>query len=91
LSENRYLNLRSGGITFVFKYESDQPGMLHIFARHLKEPDDAIYIFFNGETSWNSAQGLWETILDSEGLWWYWIDESKKVMMVVSCFDEYCR
>lgn len=91
LPENRYRNVRSGGITFVFKYETDPPDMLHIFARHRKEPDDAIYIFFNGTTSWNSSQELWETLLDGEGLWWYWINEPQKVLLVVSCFDRYSR
>lgn len=86
-----YKHLRVNGVTFVFKYETDYPDLLHIFARHRKEPDDAIYIFFNGQTSWNSAQNLNETMLDGEGLWWFWIKEEEKVVMVVSCFDEYSR
>jgi len=84
-----YKRLRAKGITFVFKYEDDFPELLHIYVRHLKEPDDAIHIFLNGVTTWNDIQQLWETILDSEGLWWFWIDESKSVVMIVSCFDQY--
>lgn len=87
----RYKNYRAQGITFVFKYEDDHPEILHIYARHLKEPDDAMDIFFSGQTSWNSNQNLWETLLDGEGVWWYWINEDKKVVMIVSCFDEYSR
>jgi len=40
-----YKRLKANGITFVFKYEADHPELLHIFARHSKEPDDAIYFF----------------------------------------------
>lgn len=63
--------------------------MLHIYARHLKNPNDAIYIFFNGNTSWNREKNRWETILGEEGLWWFWLNEADKVVMIISCFDEY--
>lgn len=86
-----YKRLKVNGITFVFKYEADHPELLHIFVRHLKEPDDAIYIFFNGQTQWNGSQDLWETVIDGEFIWWFWIDEKEKVVMIVSCFDEYSR
>jgi hypothetical protein len=36
-----------GGITFVFKAEPGHPELLHIFARHRTEPDDAINTFFD--------------------------------------------
>ena len=83
-----YKRVRAKGTTFVFKYEDDHPELLHIYVRHLKEPDDAIYIFFNGQTTWNSGQDLWQTILGNEVVWWFWINENDKVAMIVSCFDE---
>jgi len=83
-----YQRLKANGFTFVFKYEDDYPDLLHIFARHRKETDDAMYIFFNGVTAWNQAQNRFETFLDGEGLFWFWIDEPGKVVMVVSCFDQ---
>lgn len=82
-----YKRVRARGVTFVFKYEDDHPEILHIFARHLKEPDDAIEIFFAGLTFWKSEQGLWETRCHGEAVWWFWIDESEKVVMIVSCFN----
>lgn len=81
--------MRSKGVTFVFKYELDHPDLLHIYARHQKYPDDAIHIFFNGLSHWKDSQNLWETIYDKEGIWWFWINESDRVVMIVSCFDKY--
>jgi len=83
----RRLLSRAKGITFVFKYEEDNPEILHIFARHLKEPDDAIEIFFTGLTVWKSRLELWESRTKSEAVRWFWIDESEKIVMIVSCFD----
>lgn len=37
--------------TFVFKYDVDAPHLLHIFARHLTEPDDALDVWFDPTTS----------------------------------------
>ena len=89
MADSRYKNVRAKGVTFVFKYEHDYPELLHIFARHTKHPDDAIEIFFEGSTTWNSTQNVWETLLEDEGIWWFWIDEQKRVVMIVSCFDQY--
>jgi hypothetical protein len=83
-----YKRLKARGITFVFKYEPDNPDLLHIYVRHLKEPDDAIEIFFQGEKRWNVEQDLWESQLGNERMWWFWINEADRVVMVVTCFDE---
>jgi hypothetical protein len=83
-----YKRVKAKGITFVFKYEPDCPDILHIFARHLKEPDDAMHIYLHGDTAWNAQQDLWETRLENEVVWWFWIDQANKVVMIVSCFDE---
>jgi len=84
-----YKRVKAQGTTFVFKYELDVPDILHIYARHKKEPDDAIYLFFEGPSYWNLKRGLYETIVGTEGLWWFWIDEEARIVMVVSCFDTY--
>lgn len=85
----RYKNVRARGHIFVFKYEEDCPELLHIYARHLKTDEDAIYIFFNGMSTWNSDQDCWETNYGNEGIWWFWIKEKEKVVMIISCFDHY--
>ena len=86
-----YKNVKACHHQFVFKYDKDHPELLHIWVRHLKTEDDAIYIFFNGETVWNKQQDCWETSIEKEGIWWFWLDEAKKVIMIISCFDDYVR
>lgn len=41
----RYRRVKEGGITFLFKYDEVDPTLLHIFARHLMEVDDALDLF----------------------------------------------
>ena len=84
----RYRNVRARDVTFVFKYENDAPDLLHIWARHRKMEEDAIYIFFNGVTVRNEEHDCWETQVLKEVLWWFWIDEKKKIAMVITCFDQ---
>jgi hypothetical protein len=84
----RYKNVKAQLVSFVFKYEDDYPELLHIWARHRKTDGDAIYIFFNGMTTWNQGQDCWETKIGAEVLWWFWIDEDNQIAMVISCFDE---
>lgn len=71
---------------FVFKIEDDQPDMLHIWARHLKTENDAIRIWLEGTDTWNAENNRFETTLDSEHLYWFWLEEDK-VIMVISCFE----
>lgn len=85
---NKYKRLRVRGVTFVFKYEEDHPDILHIYARHLKSPDDAIHIFFHGIHSWNEEHSRWEAVLENEALYWFWRDEEEQIVMVISCFDQ---
>ena len=76
---------------FVFKYETGNPEMLHIYARHRVTPDDAIGIFFTYDPVWNEKWARFETYSKTHGLFWYWCNkkknEKKKVVMVISCFE----
>lgn len=83
----QYKRVKVNGYVFVFKFEDDHPELLHIYARHLKEPDDAIDIFFNGIKTWNEGHKRFETKLNNEQVWWFWLDEAQKVVMVITCFD----
>jgi hypothetical protein len=79
--------IRTNGHTFFFKFEEDHPELLHIYARHRKEPDDAIDIFFQGISIWNEEYKRFESTLANERLYWFWLDEPKKIVMVITCFD----
>lgn len=75
------------GVRFIFRIE---PGhdVLHIYARHLTTPVDAIRTFFAGHperTVWNEQHRRFETYTDTHGLFWFWRDEGRTVM-VISCF-----
>ncbi len=81
----KYKNVEERGIRFVFAYDDDAPEFLHIYVRHLTTIDDALDTFFNGQTKRNEGQQRFETFTDTHGLFWFWI-EPEKVVMVISCF-----
>ena len=81
----KYKNVEENGIRFVFAYDEDAPELLHIFARHLTTIDDALDTFFGGTTKRNEQHQRFETVTDSRGLFWFWIEDGK-VVMVISCF-----
>ena len=82
-----YYKVRSDGYLFIFKMDAIDPSVLHIFARHLKRPEDAIRIFMSGAPDvWNAKYERYETTLDNETLYWGWKIEDE-VVFVISCFD----
>lgn len=82
-----YRRIREQGVTFVFKYDVDAPHLLHIFARHLTEPDDALDVWFDPTTtqSWNEDHQRFERLSKTHGLFWLWL-EPFGVVMVITCF-----
>jgi len=87
MAKNKYTVKKSCRHTFFFKHEDDAPELLHIFVRHLTSPDDAIPTFFTGETTWNEINKRFETRTETHTVYWLWIDEKKKKVLVLSCFD----
>lgn len=86
-SPPRFKRVREGGITFVFKYDKDAPDLLHIYARHLTEVDDALDVFFDHSAAQveNVEQERFERTNKTHGLYWFWLDEPT-VVMVITCF-----
>lgn len=82
----RYKRVIEEGITFRFKYDQVDPSLLHIYARHLTEIDDALDVFFETEASWNEEFRRFENYSSTHGLYWFWLDESKKEVQIISCF-----
>ncbi|MBM3267610.1 MAG: hypothetical protein FJZ01_08180 [Candidatus Sericytochromatia bacterium] len=75
------------GVTFPFKREPTDPTILHIFARHLKEPRHAIWAWFNGQAIWSEEFERFECQAQGTGLYWAWLDYEQAVVLVISCFD----
>ena len=84
---SNYQTYTYDNIKFVFKFDSVDPTLLHIYARHMMEADDAIELFFDttAVTTWNGKLRRFETYTANRGLFWYWMTKDK-VVMVVSCF-----
>ncbi len=82
-----YRRVREQGIVFYFKYDDEYPDLLHIFVRHLTTVDDALDAYFdpNRESAWNEARERWETRSATHMLYWFWLEEGRKVL-VITCF-----
>ncbi len=84
--QKKFEHVVENGTKFVFKMDSVDPDLLHIYARHLTTIDDALDVFFNSAARWNLRFQRFENYTDTHGLFWFWLDESKEVVMIVSCF-----
>ncbi|MCA9805096.1 MAG: hypothetical protein KC777_24170 [Cyanobacteria bacterium HKST-UBA02] len=83
----KYASYDYEGYRFVFKYDDEFPDMLHIWVRHTKTVEDAIEIWFEAaDETWDANHERYQTYSKSQGLYWFWLEENK-VIMVVSCFD----
>lgn len=82
-----YRRVRERGILFYFKYDDQHPEFLHIYVRHLTTIDDALDTFFNPSRhdDWNEERQRWESHSASHALYWPWLEERKK-MLVITCF-----
>ena len=87
MAPGRFRRFKTRGITFVFKTDPAAPDLLHIFARHLKAPHDAIRVWFEGVHTYNAVRQRFEAFDGDTGLYWYPINLETDVVMVISCFD----
>ena len=84
----KWARRRSQGHTFFFKYEEDTLDLLHIYVRHLTQPEDAIKAFFFGVTTWNERYQRYETVSETHTVYWFWLDKQAKKVLVITCFDQ---
>ncbi len=82
----RYKRVREAGFTFLFRYDQIDPSLLHIYARHLMTVDEALELFFNETPTWNEEFHRFENYSDTHGLYWFWRNEAKKEVVVITCF-----
>lgn len=81
-----YERIKCQDYIFVFKYDENKPDILHIYSRHLTTSDDAIALFFSYDPVWDGARKRYANYSDTHGLYWFWCNQEKKVVMVISCF-----
>jgi len=81
-----YERLKCNDFIFVFKYDENKPDMLHIYSRHMTTPDDVINLFFSYDPIWDEERKRFGNYSDTHGLYWFWRNKEKKVVMVISCF-----
>ncbi len=87
MSNNRYKVVSCDGYKFFFKFESDPPDILHIYARGLFEPKDAIRVWNEGtEETENLVFSRFETYTETHGIYWLWLDTEKTKVLIISCF-----
>lgn len=79
---------RQSGIVFRFAYDEADPSLLHIYARHLTTPDDAVRTFFLGKTTWDENLRRFETRTDTHLLTWFWV-RPRRIVQVLSCMEDF--
>ncbi|MEX1254389.1 MAG: hypothetical protein WEE64_08605 [Dehalococcoidia bacterium] len=80
------LIIEAGGERFRFYYDREVPEVLHITLRHGATPEDAIRVFFEGETRpQDEAHERFETVTRTHGLYWTRHAHDQSVI-VISCF-----
>ncbi len=74
-------------ITFLFKYDKDSPDLLHIYVRHLTTIDNALNVYFSTEALWNPKNKRYENYSDTHGIYWFWLNEEDKKVIIITCFN----
>lgn len=82
-----YTFIRRRGVTFMFKADPADVSVLHIYARHLKRPADAIRVWFSGVHTYNADHDRFEAELEGIGIYWFWRRQAEDHVMIISCFD----
>lgn len=74
---------------FRLYLDSNEPGVLHIFARHGMTAGDAAQLFFEGASAWNDTRARYESRLGLRVLYWAWLHGREHgTVLVLSCFEK---
>jgi hypothetical protein len=74
---------------FRLYFDADEPGVLHVYARHGMTIADAAALFFEGQRSWNEARRRFESRLGRRVLYWAWLHGREHgTVLVLSCFEK---
>src|SRR5271155_5657469 len=97
MSLRRYEEFEAEGHVFRFLYDKEQPDRLHVEVSHGLQVEGAIDVFFDGAHTTRERSDLrgqdgsrtFETLHKNRGIWWKWIDEQKKHVLIWSFFKHY--
>jgi hypothetical protein len=86
--------VEADGYTFLFAYDRHAPELLHIYARHLVQVDDALEVFFDptAREVWNQDHRRWETTGHTHVLYWCYTasygpdPEPDRRVLIITCF-----
>lgn len=84
----RRTEVEADGFTFVFTHDPADEELLHIYARHLTTIDDALAVWFDEESEdeWNRRFERYETRNRSHVLYWKWLIQGRRVL-IITCFS----
>jgi hypothetical protein len=85
MNRREALIIESGGERFRFYYDTVVTETLHITRRHGTTVEEAVTVFFDGQTSWNDELRRFETFTETFGLYWARHPTDQSVI-VISCF-----
>lgn len=84
-----YVEVEVQGQRFRLYFDTDEPGVLHIYARHGMTAADAAALFFEGERTWNDERRRFESHLGRCVLYWAWLHGREDgIVLVLSCFEK---
>lgn len=88
MAKRQYEVVEEDGVIFFFAYDRDDPTQLHIYVRHLTDIDDALNVYFEAEEHrYNPQNKRFESFNESHGLYWFWLNEEERKIMVITCFE----
>lgn len=83
----KFQPVKEKGITFLFKFDPDSPELLHIYVRHLTTIEDALDVYFSTKPIWNSKMKRYENYSETHGIYWFWLNEKDKKVVIITCFN----
>ena len=90
-----YRQFRDQGVVFVFRLGeraargAGPPPHLVRWDGRMATVEDAMDVFFDPDatTTWNEEAERFESYTDRYGLFWFWLDERRRFVIVITCFD----
>jgi hypothetical protein len=83
-----YVEVEANGQRFRLYFDVEEPGALHIVARHGMTAADAAALFFEAKRIWNDARQRFESRQGRRVLYWAWLHgQEGGTVLVLSCFE----